>query len=71
MNAPVPREIWPQYPTRMFSPMAANDMIRNGIRIARYMYSSATSGTPTRATASSSTMPQRSCAIGKICWSAE
>jgi hypothetical protein len=37
MKAPDPREIWPQYPTRMFTPRAASAMIRKGIRIARNM----------------------------------
>ena len=37
--------------------------------MARKMYSDATIGTTTAAKATSSRMPSRSCAIGKICWS--
>jgi hypothetical protein len=51
----------------MFSPSAASDRMRKGMRMARKAYSSASSGTPITAKASSSVMPTRSCVIGKTC----
>ena len=60
MKAPEPSEIWPQYPTRMFTPSAASARIRNGIRMARNMYSSASIGTPMKAKAISASTAQRS-----------
>jgi hypothetical protein len=51
----------------MFTPKAASDKIRKGIRMARIMYSSAMKGTAKNANAMMSNTPQRSCAMGKIC----
>jgi len=54
----------------MFTPRAASARMRKGMRMARNMYSSTSSGTPMKANAMKARMTQRSCAIGKICWSA-
>ena len=54
----------------MFSPSAASEKIRNGIRIALNQYSEAVNGTATKATAISTAKPMRSWRIGKIWLSA-
>ena len=51
----------------MFTPNAASDKMRKGIKIARNMYSSANIGTPMNANAINNNTPKRSCVMGKIC----
>ena len=70
MNAAVPSESWPAYPVRMFSPSAASERIRNGMRMPVNTYGVASSGTARKATKTTSAIAIPSWRIGKIAVSA-
>jgi hypothetical protein len=71
MNAPVPSDTCPQYPTSRFRPSAASARIRNGMKMARKRYSFVGSkGMATKPMNNQMPIKMRSCVIGNTAWSA-